>query len=248
MKASNCIVLLLLLIGTMAQAQNPKELVQKSDELLKGTSTEMELKMTVVRPSWTRETTLKSWGKGEEYSLILITGPARDKGTAFLKRGREMWNWQPSIDRVVKMPPSMLTQSWMGSDFTNDDLVRQTSMVHDFDHRLLGSEVIEGRNCHIVELIPHEDAAVTWGRIVIWIDQKDFLQLKVEFYDEDEYLVNIMHGKAIKTMGGRTLPTILELVPADKPGEKTVIEYVSARFDVPISDDFFSVQNMKRIR
>lgn len=248
MKAANCIVLLLLLIGTLAQAQNPKELVQKSDELLKGTSTEMELKMTVVRPSWTRETTLKSWGKGEEYSLILITGPARDKGTAFLKRGREMWNWQPSIDRVVKMPPSMLTQSWMGSDFTNDDLVRQTSMVHDFDHRLLGSEVIEGRNCHIVELIPHEDAAVTWGRIVIWIDHKDFLQLKVEFYDEDEYLVNTMYGKAIKTMGGRTLPTVLELVPADKPGEKTVIEYVSARFDVPINDDFFSVQNMKRIR
>src|SRR5690606_1606609 len=98
------------------------------------------------------------WGKGDELALILVTAPARDKGTAFLKRGNEIWNWQPSIDRTVKMPPSMMAQSWMGSDFTNDDLVKHSSVVNDFDHTLLGSETIEGRACHKIEMIPKESA------------------------------------------------------------------------------------------
>ncbi|HMR42336.1 MAG TPA: outer membrane lipoprotein-sorting protein, partial [Saprospiraceae bacterium] len=100
-----------------------REIVRKADEKAKGLTSQGEMKMTIVRPSWKREMTLKSWGKGDELALILVTAPSRDKGTAFLKRGNEIWNWQPSIDRTVKMPPSMMAQSWMGSDFTNDDLV-----------------------------------------------------------------------------------------------------------------------------
>lgn len=241
-------ILLALLPLMPALAQDAKEIVRKADEKLRGTSTRSELKMTIVRPTWTREMSMKEWSKGDDYSLVLITGPARDKGTAFLKRGKEIWNWQPTIDRTIKMPPSMMSQSWMGSDFTNDDLVRQTSVVDDFTHTLLGSETIDGRACHKVELVPDEEAAVVWGKVIMWIDKAEYLQLKTEFYDEDGYLVNTMTGKNIKTLGGKTLPTLLEVAPADKPGHKTVVEYVWIEFNKSMEDTFFSVQNMKRVQ
>jgi len=191
---------------------------------------------------------MKSWNKNQDYSLILITGPARDKGMAFLKRGKEMWNWQPSIDRVIKMPPSMMMQSWMGSDFTNDDLVRQSSIVTDYTHKLLGDTTMLSRKCWKMELTPKEDAPVVWGKIEAYIDKKDYLQLLIKYYDEDEYLVNTMVLSDIKELGGRTLPTHMEMIPAENPDQKTVIDYVNRTFDTNQPDDFFSIQNLKRIR
>lgn len=249
----NHITLLLFFIMGISPmiAQNnltAKEIVKKSDDKLRGESNIAELKMTIVRPSWQREMTLKSWSLGDDYSLILVTGPARDKGTAFLKREEEMWNWQPTIDRTIKMPPSMMSQSWMGSDFTNDDLVRESSAVNDYTHKILSSEKIDGRDAWKIELTPKEDAAVVWGKIITWIDKKDFMQLKTEFYDEDNYLVNTMLGKNIKTLGGKLLPSVMEVIPADKPNQKTRIEYLSLEFDKPMQASFFSVQNMKKIK
>lgn len=237
-----------LFLSASAQTLTAKEIIQKADEKVRGNFSEAELKMTIVRPDWKREMKMKSWSKGEDYSLILLTGPARDKGIGFLKRKKEMWNWQPGIDRVIKMPPSMMSQSWMGSDFTNDDLARASSTVNDYEQNLLGEEVIEGRQCWIIELIPKEGIGVVWGRIKTWVDQKDFIQLKSEFYDEDDYLVNTMVGKNITQFGSRMLPKILEVIPADEEGHKTIVEYVSLSFDRAIKDRFFSIQNMKRIR
>ncbi len=231
-----------------AQDLTAKEIIQKADEKVRGDHNQAHLKMTIVRPDWTREIELKSWAIGEAYSLILITSPARDKGTSFLKREKEMWNWQPRINRSIKMPPSMMSQSWMGSDFTNDDLARASSTVNDYVQNLLGEEVIEGRNCWIIELMPKEGVAVVWGKIKMWVDQKDYLQLQTEFYDEDDYLVNTMRGKDITSLGGRTLPRILEVIPAEEDGHKTVVEYVTLDFNTPIKERFFSIQNMKRVR
>ncbi len=225
-----------------------KEIVDKADQKLKGESSYAEMKMTVVRPSWEREMQLKSWSKGDDLALILITAPARDKGTAFLKRDLELWNWQPTIYRTIKMPPSMMMQSWMGSDFTNDDLVKQSSIVTDYHHKLLGEEEIDSRMCYKIELIPKEDAAVVWGKIIVWIDKEEFMQLKTEFYDEDGYLVNTMYGKEVKELGGKILPSIMEVIPEDEEGHKTVIEYKSLEFDQSFKDQFFSVQNLKRVK
>ncbi len=236
-------------LQSFAQAElTALEIIKKSDEKVRGATSQGEIKMTIVRPTWTREMTMKSWSKGDDYSLILVTGPARDKGSAFLKREKEMWNWQPTIDRVIKMPPSMMSQSWMGSDFTNDDLVKQSSIVVDYDHQLLGKEEVEGYECYQLELIPHEDAPVVWGKIVIWISTQEYMQLKTEFYDEDEYLVNTILGKDIKEMGGKLLPARMEVIPADEEGNKTIIEQLSLSFDQPIKDAFFSIQSMKRAR
>lgn len=244
------ILLLLPALGLQAQPNglSATEIVKRADEKMRGLSNQAEMKMTIVRPTWQREVQMKSWSKGDDYSLILITAPARDAGMGFLKRGNEIWNWQPSIDRTIKLPPSMMMQSWMGSDFTNDDLVKQSSVVTDYTHKLLGSEKIDGRDAYKIELIPKENAAVVWGKVISWIDKTEFVDLKVEFYDEEGELVNTMYGKNIKKMDDRVIPAIMEIIPADKPGNKTIIEYLSIDFGISITEDFFSVQNLKRIR
>lgn len=237
-----------LLSSQKAYAQTAYEIVAKAEDKARGEKAYGEMKMTIIRPKWTREISMKSWAMGEDYSLVVVTSPARDKGTAFLKREKEIWNWQPSIDRSIKMPPSMMMQSWMGSDFSNDDLVRQSSIKTDYEHVLVGKEEIEGRNCHVIELTPKPDAAVVWGKVKMWIDEKDYLELKLEFYDEDDYLVNTIYGRNIQTIGGRSLPTKLELIPAENPEQKTIIEQLALDFDVELKESFFSVQNLKRVK
>jgi len=227
---------------------DPKEIIRKSTENQIGKTSQGEMKMTIVRPTWKREITMKSWSLGEEYALILVTGPARDKGTAFLKREKEMWNWQPTIDRVVKLPPSMMAQSLMGSDFTNNDLVDQASVIEDYSHKYLGIETIDGRECYKIEMTPDDDAAVVWGKVLSWVDKKDFIQIKAEFYDEEDYLINTMKASDIQMIGGKLLPKILTITPAEEPENQTIVEYMSINFDKPIKEKFFSVQNMKRIR
>jgi outer membrane lipoprotein-sorting protein len=204
--------------------------------------------MTIVRPTWERSISMKSWSNGTEFTMIYITAPAKERGQVFMKREKEMWNWVPSIDRMIKLPPSMMMQSWMGSDFTNDDLIRESSVVHDYDHTIIGEEEILGRMCYKIQMIPKMDAAVVWGKVIMWISKVDYLQLKVEFYDEDEYLVNTQNLSNIKEMGGREIPTILEMIPADEEGKKTVIEIISADYETEVKESFFSQQNMKRIR
>ena len=143
----------------------------------------------------------------------------------------------------------MMMQSWMGTDFSNDDLVRQSSIVNDYEHKILGDSTIEGRKCWKIELIPHEDAAVVWGKIETWIDQKDYVQMKTKFFDEDFELVNTMNAYDVKEMDGKFLATRLEMVPADKKGHKTVFIQNSIEFDVESLDEsFFTPQNMKKLR
>ncbi|KAA3632767.1 MAG: outer membrane lipoprotein-sorting protein [Bacteroidetes bacterium] len=238
-------------LSVVAISQNTptaKEIIKISDEKVRGLNSYAELSMKIIRPDWSREMQMKSWSKGDELALIVITAPARDRGMGFLKRGNEMWNWQPSIDRTIKLPPSMMLQSWMGSDFTNDDLVKQSSLVVDYTHKLLGKETVEGRECYKIQLIPLEDAPVVWGKVIMWIDVKEYMQLKVEFYDEDDYLVNTMLGKNIKMLGGKLLPAVLEVIPEDEDGNKTVIEYLTLDFKQTKKDDFYSIQNLKRVR
>ncbi|MCX2739813.1 outer membrane lipoprotein-sorting protein [Pontibacter anaerobius] len=241
--------LLLVILVLLLQSQpSAREIVQRADDKVRGKSNQGEMVMRIVRPTWQREIGLKSWQKGKDLGMILITSPARDKGTAFLKRKREVWNWQPSIDRTIKLPPSMMLQSWMGSDFTNDDLVKESSMVEDYEHTLAGDTVIDGRPSYKIMMTPKEEAAVVWGKVINYIDKKDYLQLLVRFYDEDGELVNTMKASDIRMLGGRLLPARLEVTPADNPRNRTIIEYRQLAFDVPLEDGFFSIQNLKRIK
>jgi outer membrane lipoprotein-sorting protein len=191
---------------------------------------------------------MKSWSKTTVYSMIYITAPAKDKGQVFLKRGNEMWNYMPSIDRMIKIPPSMMSQSWMGSDFTNDDLVRMNSIVEDYTHQIIGSDLIEEYLCHKIELIPKPEAAVVWGKIHLWISKKEYYEMKAEYFDEEGALVSTMTASDIKLMGDRSLPARMVMIPADKPGNQTILEMVDVVFNKPIDESFFSQQNMKNVK
>jgi len=228
--------------------EDAKDILTKSEEYLRGTTNIAEMKMTIIRPKWTREMQMKVWSIGDTYSLIYMKAPKRDEGTTFLKRDKEIWNWVPSIERVVKMPPAMMLQSWMGSDFTNDDLVRGSSIIDDYDHKVIGEENVEGKDCYVIELIPKPEAPIVWGKVKNWISKEDYLQLKIEFYDEDDFLVNTMAMTEIKDLGGKTFPTKMMIIPEEDPENKTLIEYIDMEFDAPLEESFFTVNSMKRIR
>jgi outer membrane lipoprotein-sorting protein len=235
-------------LHSSAFAQTATEIIQRMEKNMRGETLLVEMEMDIVRPRFTRTIGIKSWAMGEDFSMILITAPTRDRGTSYLKRQREIWNWVPSIERTIKLPPSMMSQSWMGSDFTNDDLVRESSTIHDYTHSIKGSEKIQDYDCYIIEMIPKTDAAVVYGRILLWITKEGYLQLRAENYDEYGALVSTILSSDIKKMDDRMVPTRLEMLPTDKPGQKTVLRYLNMQFNRPLDEAFFSVQRMRDLR
>lgn len=245
--------LLLILFGLTlnchSQAISATDIVKRADDKMRGEKSSYSvMSMKIVRPTWERTISFKSWGKGTEMSLVYITGPAKDKGQSFLKINNEMWSWNPTVNRTIKLPTSMLSQGWMGSDFTNDDLLNQRSIVVDYNHELSGEETVSGELCYRINLQPKPDAPVVWGKIVMWISKKHEIVFKTEYYDEDKYLVKSEIGKNLKEMDGRVLLTEFELIPADGEGNKTLITLDEIKFNIHIEDSFFSQQNMIRIR
>ena len=239
--------LLALLAVSTLQAQDATEIVQKADKKMRGESSRAEITMEIIRPAWQRTLSLKAWSKGTDYSLIVVTAPARDEGTAYLKRGNEIWNWLPDINRTVKMPPSMMSQSWMGSDFSNNDLVEESSIVTDYTHSLAGDSTVSGYDSYKIEMTPKPQAPVVWGKLLSFISKDEYLQLRTEFYDEDGKLLKVMEGSEIREMDGRTIPTRMEMIPMDKQDQKTVLKYEDIAFNIDVSENFFSIQNMKRV-
>ncbi|MFC2103831.1 outer membrane lipoprotein-sorting protein [Bacteroidota bacterium] len=232
-----------------AFGQDAKEIIRKADEKWNGEkSSQGTMTMTIVRPTWERTIQFKIWTLERDYSMTLITAPAKEKGQAFLKRETEMWNWMPTISRMIKLPPSMMADGWMGSDYTNDDILKESSMVVDFTHKIIGSETIDGWDCWKIEMFPKEDAAVVWGKIIRWISKDDFLMMKSEYYDEDEYLVKTELGTEVKMMDDRKIPSRIEIIPSDKDNQKTIVVINDIKFNVPLQNSFFSQQNMKRLR
>jgi outer membrane lipoprotein-sorting protein len=231
------------------QSLSATDIIKKADEKFNGEkSSIMVMSMTIIRPTWQRTIEFKNWSLGREYAMTLITAPAKDANQTFLKRGTEMWSWNPAISRLIKFPPSMMSQGWMGSDYTNDDILKESSVVNDYTHEVTGEETIEGRLCYKIKMIAKEEAAVVWGSQLRWIDKKDFLIIRAELFDEEGTLVRTETGSVIKSMDGRTIPTRMELIPADEPGNKTIVDIKEIKFNVQIPESFFSQQNMKNIR
>ncbi|MDE3185011.1 MAG: outer membrane lipoprotein-sorting protein [Bacteroidota bacterium] len=228
-------------------AQNASDIVKKADEKMRGSTSQAELTIKTIRPSWTRSMEVKVWVKGNDYSMILVQSPAKDKGIVFLKRKKEVWNWMPALERTIKLPPSMMSQNWMGTDFTNDDLVKESSVVNDYDHSIVGDTVIDNRSCYIIQMIPKPEAAVVWSKLIVCIDKKDFLELHTRFYDEEGKIINIMNAYDVKTMDGRLIPTRFEMIPADKKNQKTEMTYKTIKYNRPIEDAFFTSEKMKTL-
>jgi hypothetical protein len=241
------IFLIVSLFFHLFQDNDAREIVKRADQKMRGSTMQAELLIKTIRPTWSREMQCKIWGKGNELALILIQSPVRDKGISFLKRKKEVWNWLPTLERTIKLPPSMMSQSWMGTDFTNDDLVKESSVVDDYYHKIIGDTLILERTCFIIQMIPKPESAVVWSKVIVCIDKNDFLELHSRFYDEEGDLINTMNSFDIKRMHDRIIPTRFEMIPADKKGQKTVMVYKNIQYNEPIADNFFSVVQMKML-
>jgi outer membrane lipoprotein-sorting protein len=250
MKNLKAIIILMIvgITGNDISARNPVEIIRLMEDNMRGDASYTEMTMEVVRPRYTREISMRSWTLGDDFALINITAPARDEGTGFLKRGNDIWNYVPNIDRTIKMPPSMMSQSWMGSDFTNDDLVQGTSRVDDFTHELAGTETVDGRECWVIEMTPRPEAPVVYEKVMVWVIQEFYLPAKIENYDEHGDLVNTIRFREIETLGGRRIPTVTEMIPEDKRNHRTVIRTHDADFNINLSQGFFSIENLTRKR
>jgi outer membrane lipoprotein-sorting protein len=234
--------------ATAQELPSAKQIVQKAEAQLRGTTSEARVSIQIIRPKWSREMKAKTWSKGKTHALILITSPAKEQGIVYLRRDKEVWNWVPSIERVVKLPPSMMSQSWMGTDFTNDDLVKEASAEDDYNHRLLGMDSTGGRNCYRIEMIPLPGKALVWGKVLLWVDVQWYVQMKAEFYDEEGMLVQTMNASDLKWMGGRMLASVLEMTPQDKPGNKTRLVYDFIQFNHEIPEVFFTPEYIRNVR
>ncbi len=254
MKSGFAAILFLLISGlgsntVSGQAISATEIVRKADEKFNGEKSSYSvMSMKIIRPTWQRTIEFKSWSRGRNYALALITSPPKEAGQSFLKRGSEMWSWNPTINRLIKLPPSMMSQGWMGSDYTNDDILKESSVVDDYTHEIIGEENMGGRLCYKIKLTAKENASIIWGKQIRWIDKKDFLVLKAELYDEDGTLVRTETGSGIKIMDGRMITSKIELVSEDEPENKTLLEIREIKFNIPVEDSYFSQQNMKRVR
>jgi outer membrane lipoprotein-sorting protein len=229
-----------------------RELARRAEEVLRGDTAVMEARMTVESPRLPepRVVAFRSWDdRHGDRSFIRILSPAKDEGTGFLMRKPNLWMYVPRVERTMRIPPSMMLQSWMGSDFTNDDLVRESSQLDDYDHRLLGvdpkPEGAPGKRAYVVEYRPHEDAPVVWGRIVAWIETDHYTPLRQEFYDESGAKLRIFKLSDVREAEGRWFPHRWEMDPLEKPGHRTVIDIDEIHFDVEIPDRIFTTRNLK---
>ena len=236
------------LLASQAQARDPAEILDRMEKVMRGNSNYAEMTMKIERPRYEREISMRSWMLGRDYSMIIITAPARDEGTAYLMRGNDIWNYDPRIDRTTRLPSSMMAQSWMGSDFTNDDLVRDSDLIEDYEHELLRTEEYEGRQAYVIEMIPKPDTPIVWGKVKMWIRTKDYIQLRVENYDQRDELVNTMRLDQITEFDGRQLPARMTVEPADEDNKRTILTHKQLEFDVDINEEFFTPRNMQRIR
>ena len=246
-------VLVALLVGSgfgfhpaLAQDARALEIIRAMEDLTRGTTHIGSYSLIIIRPEWERTMEFETWSEGTHRSFIRITAPPKERGVSFLKIGGEMWQYVPRISRVIKIPPSMMMQSWMGSGFTNDDLVRESSMVTDYTHTLAGTVDTLGTQAYHVSLVTRPEAPVAWARVELHIRTEDYVPLLAEFFNERDERVRTLSYGDIRHIGGRTIPGRLELVEDRWPDRKTVMLIKEARFDVEIDELIFSQANLRR--
>ena len=231
--------------SALAAPPAPREVVVRALAALWGRTLQAEVEMTITAPGWSRTLALQTWMLRPNRSLLRVKAPAKDAGITSLRIGAEMWNYIPAIERTIKIPPSLMLQPWLGSDFTNDDLVKESSLIDDYTHELLPLPPTAGGDAaYVVQALPRPEAPVVWGKVVL-TTRADFIPLKQEFYDERGRLVRSLVYSELRQLGGRELPSRWVMTPVDKPGKSTTIVFKAATYDQPIDDALFSLQQLK---
>ncbi len=240
-------IIALVIVGGIARSQTADEIIRRTEEQLRGKTSTGTYHMTVVTPEFTRTMAMQTWWDEEaDRSLIKITAPKKEAGNKWLKIGNEMWNFLKATETTVKIPPSMMLQSWNGSDFTNDDLARESSLEKDYTHKLIGEEDINGEPCWKIASIPKPDAAVVWGLIYTWIRKQNYLSSVAQYFDEKGQMVRYMVFSDIRTLGGRSIPTRWTMYNKAKEGHRTDFVIKEAAFNIRIPESMFSFRELER--
>ncbi|MFH1091852.1 MAG: outer membrane lipoprotein-sorting protein, partial [Pseudomonadota bacterium] len=229
-----------------AEALTPRQILNRVDDLFRGESSHGLMTMTIITVHWKRTLSLEFWSQGKDKSLVRILAPEKEKGTATLRVGNEIWNYLPKVNRTIKLPSSMMSASWMGSHYTNDDLVKENRMADDFTFEITYQGQREGRKVVEITCYPKPEAAVVWGKVLVTVRSEDYLPLHVQYYDEDMALARTMFFSEIGDLGGRNLPTKSTVQPADKPDEKTEVKYHEVRFNLDLPESTFSLRSLQR--
>ena len=239
-------ILTCLLAPNPAHAQSAREIIDQVDRLMRGDASIARFTMDIRTENWDRSLTLRAWSLGTEHALIRVENPQREAGTATLRADQEVWNYLPRVDRTIKVPSSMMMGSWMGSHFTNDDLVKESRLVDDYEIQIAFEGEREGVEVWEFLLVPLPEAPVVWGKISYEVRKEDFMPTRARYYDESDEIVRTMTWSEIRLMGSRLVPTVMTMEPADKPGETTVVRYHELDFDVDLDEGFFSLRNLRR--
>ena len=225
---------------------DPAAIIDRVDRMMRGDSSHGVVTMEVVTENWDRSMTMEVWSLGTDYSLVRVRSPRREAGTATLKAEDDIWNYLPKVDRSIKIPASMMGGSWMGSHFTNDDLVKESRLVDDYEIEIaFEGDDPEGVAVWEFRLTPKPEAPVVWGSIEYRVRQRDYMPLWTKFYDEDGGLARTMEHSAFVEFDGRLVPGVMDMFPADKPGERTTMRYEELEFDVDVERSFFSLRNLQ---
>ena len=225
--------------------EEARRIIDHVDRILRGDSSRGSVEMLVVTPEWKRLTRMIIWSEGADKVLIRVGLPKKDEGTATLRAGGNIWNYLPKIDRVIRVPTSMMMASWMGSHLTNDDLVKESRMIDDYDITIGFEGERAGAAVWEFVLTPKPAAPVVWGRVEMQVRQADLMPTWARYYDERGNLVRTMSYSEVRSFGSRRVPTVMTVRPEDKPDERTTVRYRDLEFDVRLSPDFFSLRNLQ---
>ena len=249
MKLHLRLLLLIFLVPAAAwgQERDATQIVRDAINHWRGLSSYGEMTMTIHRPDWERTMSMESWSQGEKLSLVRVTEPRKDRGNGTLIDDDKMWTYSPKVNRVIKVPSSMMNQSWMGSDFSNKDIARTDDIVEQYDHALLSTTEQDGHTVYEIQSIPHEEAAVVWGREVLKI-RDDNVMLEQRFYDQDDVLVKTLSTLEVKEMGGRAVAAQQRMVKEDEPEEWTEVIMNTVEFDIELADNVFTLSNLRNPR
>ena len=224
-----------------------RDLIRKAMDQWRGLSSHSEMTMTIHRPDWERTMTMESWNKGDKLSLVRVVEPARDEGNATLLNDSNMWTFSPKINRVIKVPSSMMSQSWMGSDFSNKDIAKSTDIIDQYDHELTATVERQGHVYYTVTSTPHEDAAIVWGKEVLTI-RDDYVLMEEQFWDQDGVLVKSLQTLEVAEMGGRPVARVMRMGKTATPDEWTQLTAQHIEFDVDLPDSLFTLSNLRNPR
>ena len=234
-------------ISTYADASNlnPRKILDSVDDIYRSNTSHGILTLSVTTTNWQRTLTLEQWSKGKNKHLIKVLKPKKEKDLATLRVDTNVWNYMPKVKKVVKIPSSMMSSSWMGSHFSNDDLVKQSRMVKDYDFFTSFEGIRDGIDIVEITCVPKMNAAVVWGKVEVIVYREDFIPLRLIYYDEDLNLSRKLEFSNIQIIDNKKIPLKMQMVPENEPGESTTIQWKEIKFDLTISDDFFSLRKLQ---